>query len=90
MNQRKSNLEIKKSLALKMVYFQRETSRRKETNLAPNKRKRKASTGSSKVERLRGREFNPDYSYIIKDLRRILTLATFFIIVLIILSFILN
>ncbi len=34
------------------------------------------------------REFNPDYSYVIKDLKRIGTLAGIFIAVLIILSFI--
>ncbi len=35
-------------------------------------------------------EFNPDYAYVIKDLKRIGTLAVFFITVLIILSFILR
>ena len=34
------------------------------------------------------REFNPDYSYVIKDLKRIGTLAGIFITVLIVLSFI--
>jgi len=34
------------------------------------------------------REFNPDYSYVIKDLKRIGTLAGVFIIILIVLSFI--
>jgi hypothetical protein len=35
-------------------------------------------------------EFNPDYSYIKKDLRRIGSLAAFFFIILIILTFILR
>jgi len=36
-----------------------------------------------------GNEFNPDYSYVIKDLKRIGTLAGIFFIILIALSFIL-
>jgi hypothetical protein len=36
------------------------------------------------------REFNPDYSYVKKDLKRIGTLAGSFLIVLIVLSFILK
>ncbi len=35
-------------------------------------------------------EFNPDYSFVIKDLRKIGILAVFFITVLVILSFILK
>jgi hypothetical protein len=35
-------------------------------------------------------EFNPDYSYVIKDLKRIGTLAIFFLTVLVVLSFILR
>ena len=35
-------------------------------------------------------EFNPDYSYIRRDLRRIFTLAGFFFAVLIVLSFVLK
>jgi hypothetical protein len=35
-------------------------------------------------------EFNPDYSYVVKDLKRIGTLAGSFFVILIILSFILN
>ena len=35
-------------------------------------------------------EFNPDYSYVKKDLRRIGSLAAFFFVILIILSFILK
>ncbi len=36
------------------------------------------------------RDFNPDYSYVKKDLKRIATLAGTFFAILIILSFILN
>ena len=35
-------------------------------------------------------EFNPDYSYVIKDLKRIGVLALFFLTVLVVLSFILR
>ena len=38
----------------------------------------------------RASEFNPDYTYVIKDLKRIGTLALFFLTVLVVLSFILR
>jgi hypothetical protein len=38
----------------------------------------------------RSSEFNPDYSYVIKDLKRIGSLALFFLSVLVVLSFILR
>ena len=38
----------------------------------------------------RSTEFNPDYSYVIKDLKRIGSLAVFFLGVLVVLSFILR
>ena len=38
----------------------------------------------------RSSEFNPDYSYVIKDLKRIGFLAGFFLIVLVVLAFILR
>ncbi len=38
----------------------------------------------------RSSEFNPDYSYVIKDLKRIGMLAAFFLTVLVVLSFILR
>lgn len=41
-------------------------------------------------KRLLGREFNPDYSYVIKDLRRIGALAGTFFVVLVVLSFFLR
>lgn len=40
--------------------------------------------------RLYEREFNPDYSYVVKDLRRIAILAGSFFVVLLALTFILN
>jgi hypothetical protein len=57
--------------------------------LANRKRQSRASRSTS-VDKLRGREFAPDYSYVIQDLKRILVLASFFITALVILSFILN
>jgi hypothetical protein len=38
----------------------------------------------------RSTEFNPDYSYVIKDLKRIGSLAVFFLGVLVVLSFVLR
>ena len=38
----------------------------------------------------RSTEFNPDYSYVIKDLKRIGSLAIFFLGVLVVLSFVLR
>ena len=38
----------------------------------------------------RSNEFNPDYSYVIKDLKRIGILAVFFLTVLVVLAFILR
>ncbi len=55
-----------------------------------------ASTATSTATRSFGRrapgavEFNPDYSYIIKDLKRIGALAGTFFVILIILSFIIK
>jgi hypothetical protein len=45
-------------------------------------------TANSLVQR--SSEFNPDYSYVIKDLKRIGTLALFFLTILVALSFILR
>ena len=44
----------------------------------------------SKGATKKSREFNPDYSYVIKDLKRIGTLAGIFFVVLIVLSFFLG
>jgi hypothetical protein len=47
----------------------------------------KAKEGnSSSLQDVRG-GFNPDYSYVVKDLKRIAWLAGFFIVLLIVLSF---
>ncbi len=46
--------------------------------------------GASPSSRRGAVEFNPDYSYVIKDLKRIGTLAGSFFVILVILSFILN
>jgi hypothetical protein len=48
---------------------------------------RKLSTEKSKSS---ASEFNPDYSYIKKDLRRIGSLAAFFFVILIVLTFVLR
>jgi hypothetical protein len=48
------------------------------------------SATNSGAKRLLGREFNPDYSYVMKDLRRIGTLAGTFFIILVVLSFFLR
>lgn len=50
----------------------------------------KASSAGSAATRRAGAEFNPDYSYIVKDLKRIGMLAGSFLVILIALSFILN
>ena len=44
----------------------------------------------AKTATKKSREFNPDYSYVIKDLKRIGTLAGIFFVVLIVLSFFLG
>lgn len=48
------------------------------------------ATRSASSSRVTEREFNPDYSYVIKDLRRIGALAGTFFVILIVLSFIIN
>jgi hypothetical protein len=49
-----------------------------------------AESSEGAASRRKSQEFNPDYSYVKKDLRRIGILASFFLGVLVILSFILN
>ena len=70
--------------------------------MSSNKRKRSTSSGkvtqtqvarSAKTSSSRyanPAEFNPDYSYVIKDLKRIGSLAGSFILILVILSFFLR
>ena len=45
---------------------------------------------SIEKNRSKASEFNPDYSYIKKDLRRIGSLAAFFFVILIVLTFVLR
>ena len=59
-------------------------SKKKYSNL-PIDRKLKVKKSISNTS-----EFNPDYSYVKKDLRRIGSLAAFFFVILIVLSFILR
>lgn len=49
-----------------------------------------APAGSAPGRRAAQAEFNPDYTYVIKDLKRIGTLAGSFFIILIVLSFFLK
>jgi hypothetical protein len=61
-----------------------ETSKIKEYEMATNNRRKTTAGAAPAPSRT---EFNPDYSYVRKDLTRIGTLAGFFITVLIVLSF---
>ena len=54
------------------------------------KSKRQVSRRSSRTSAASGGEFNPDYTAVKKDLKTIGALASFFVIVLIALSFILR
>ena len=56
----------------------------------PKKNKRQVRKRPSLSSTPRGGEFNPDYSAVKKDLRTIGSLAAFFIIVLVVLSFFLR
>ena len=54
------------------------------------KSKRQVNRRPTKVSAIRDDDFNPDYTAVRKDLKTIGTLASFFVAVLIILSFILR
>ena len=54
------------------------------------KTRRQVTNRSVKASTARGGDFNPDYTDVKKDLKTIGTLASFFILVLIVLSFILR
>jgi hypothetical protein len=54
------------------------------------KQKRKARTSARSSRAGSGRDFDPDYSYVIQDLRRIGILTATFVSALVILSFILR
>lgn len=66
-----------------------ETSKTKEYQMAKKNKNRRTATVNVAATSSRN-EFNPDYTYVKKDLVRIGTLAGFFIVVLIVLSFILK
>jgi len=55
-----------------------------------SKRQVRSRVSKAEVSAARGGEFNPDYTAVKKDLRNIGTLAGFFVVVLIVLSFILR
>ena len=60
-----------------------------------SKKSKNRASGSSvarvtNVQQANSGEFNPDYSYVKKDLRRIASLAVFFFVVLIAISFVLR
>lgn len=57
--------------------------------MAKKKKNRRTATVNAGSASSRN-EFDPDYTYVKKDLTRIATLAGFFIVVLIVLSFVLN
>lgn len=48
------------------------------------------TSGITKAKRRSEQEFDPDYSYVIKDLKRIGALAGTFLVILVALAFILN
>ncbi len=54
------------------------------------KSKRQVNRRTKKISAIRGDDFNPDYTAVRKDLKTIGTLASFFVAVLIVLSFILR
>ena len=56
----------------------------------PKKSKRMTTTVVSMASPSSRTEFNPDYTYVKKDLARIGTLAGFFVVVLVVLSFFLR
>lgn len=65
---------------------------RKKSRQTRKSRTQEASqtTGIAKAKRRSEQEFEPDYSYVIKDLKRIGALAGTFIVILVALAFILN
>ena len=54
------------------------------------KKNKRTTTSVSMVSTPARTEFNPDYTYVKRDLRRIGTLAGFFVMVLVVLSFLLR
>jgi hypothetical protein len=70
--------------------------RRRKRDRRPNipQQTLRTTSGATGVQQKRvqpsSQEFNPDYSHVYRDLKRIGTLAGFFVVVLIILSFVLR
>ncbi|MGA9534144.1 MAG: hypothetical protein WBR18_15610 [Anaerolineales bacterium] len=65
--------------------------RKSKPNIPEVTLRRFSASGAGKSTRVKGdHDFNPDYSYIIKDLRRIGVLAASFVGLLLVLSFLLN
>ncbi len=60
--------------------------------MAKSKARRRSSTRRRAGRRAPSMtmEFNPDYSYVKRDLRRIAILATSFVVILVVLSFVIN
>ncbi|NPA93661.1 MAG: hypothetical protein GXO56_08295 [Chloroflexi bacterium] len=60
--------------------------------MAKSKARRRSSTRRRSARRApsTAMEFNPDYSYVKRDLRRIAILATSFVVILVALSFVIN
>jgi len=58
--------------------------------MARKKKNKRVTASVSVASALSRNEFNPDYTHVKRDLTRIGTLAGFFIVVLIILSFVLK
>jgi len=54
------------------------------------KKSKRTTTSVSMTSSTSRTEFNPDYTYVKRDLRRIGTLAGFFVLVLVVLSFFLR
>ncbi|MBE0408614.1 MAG: hypothetical protein IBX69_02655 [Anaerolineales bacterium] len=63
--------------------------RKRQSRILPS-RESQISATTSTAKRIMGREFNPDYTYVINDLRRIGILAGSFFVVLVVLSFFLR
>jgi hypothetical protein len=65
----------------------RQTSSAGESNGGKSAESTARTAGFASSARSADKEFNPDYSYVVKDLKRIGTLAGFFFVLLIVLSF---
>jgi hypothetical protein len=66
------------------------SKKRKRQNRKSTRSEATQATRTASSSRVTEREFNPDYSYVKKDLTRIGALAGTFFVILIVLSFIIN